>query len=68
MEKHYEYTTDEGLEVAYSVWEDSGDRLQPPSVDIEIKKIIYEGVDVYDLLDDIAHDYIYKLREDLRYG
>ena len=68
MIDHGIYTTDEGLDVYYSVWEDKGDRLQPPFVEVEIRKIEYNNIDVTELIFSISSDYIDTLIENIQNG
>ena len=66
MEKHGSYLTDEGLEVEYSVWEDSGDWFTPPSSLVEIKEIKYNGINVTNLLFEIADEYIDNIKDKIK--
>lgn len=52
------YLTEEGLEFEFTVWEDSGDYHTPSHHSVEIDKIIYNKIDVTDLLFNIADEYV----------
>ena len=62
MSKKDTYLTEEGLEFEFTVWEDSGDYDTPAYYSVEIDKIIYENVDVSDLLFTIADEYVDNIR------
>ena len=59
------HTTDQGLEIEYTYWHDRGDYFQPEEYGIEIQKIMFEGVDVTDLLYYVADNYLDELVDEL---
>jgi hypothetical protein len=56
MTKHGTYDTD-GVYIEYEYYVDTGDWQQPPHLEVEIKSMEYEGVDVHDLLYNVANDW-----------
>lgn len=66
MSKKDTYLTEEGLEFEFTVWEDSGDYYTPSHHSVEIDKIIYEKVDVTDLLFTIADEYVASITEKIQ--
>ena len=66
MSKKDTYLTEEGLEFEFTVWEDSGDYDTPAYYSVEIDKIIYENVDVTDLLFTIADEYVASITEKIQ--
>ena len=66
MNKKDTYLTEEGLEFEFTVWEDSGDYDTPAYYSVEIDKIIYENVDVTDLLFTIADEYVASITEKIQ--
>ena len=65
MSKKDIYLTEEGLEFEFTVWEDSGDYYTPSYHSVEIDKIIYEDIDVTDLLFTIADEYVDNIKTKL---
>jgi len=65
MKTNLTHLTDEGLEVDYTLWEDKGDYYQPPHHEVEITKIVFEGVDVTELMFNVAEQHISQLEESL---
>ena len=65
MSKKDTYLTEEGLEFEFTVWEDSGDYHTPSYYSVEIDKIIYEDIDVTDLLFTIADEYVDNIKTKL---
>ena len=63
MSKKDTYLTDDGLEFEFTVWEDSGDYYTPSYHSVEIDKIIYNNIDVTDLLFNVANEYVENIRE-----
>ena len=61
---HMHHVTSEGLEVEYTYWEDKGDYLQPPESGIDINKLTYNGVDLTDLLFEVAQVYTHEILQD----
>ena len=66
MSKKDTYLTEEGLEFEFTVWEDSGDYNTPAYYSVEIDKIIYENVDVSDLLFTIADEYVASIKQKIQ--
>ena len=62
MNKKDTYITEEGLEIQFTVWEDSGDYDTPAYYSVEIDKITYKNTDVTDLLFNIADEYVDNIR------
>ena len=62
MNRKDTYLTEEGLEFEYTVWEDYGHYHTPFYHSVEIDKIIYNKIDVTDLLFNIADEYVEKIR------
>ena len=60
------FTTEEGLEVEYTFYKDDGTYIDPPSVQIDIESITYNGINIMDLLYEIADDYCWSLTEKLQ--
>tara|TARA_R100001463_G_scaffold110398_1_gene165144 strand:+ start:1259 stop:1468 length:210 start_codon:yes stop_codon:yes gene_type:complete len=63
MSKKDTYLTDDGLEFEFTVWEDSGDYYTPSYHSVEIHKIIYNNIDVTDLLFNVANEYVENIRD-----
>ena len=66
MSKKETYLTDDGLEFEFTVWEDSGDYYTPPYHSVEIHKIIYNNIDVTDLLFNVANEYVENIRDKIK--
>ena len=66
MSKKDTQLTEEGLEFEFTVWEDLGDYYTPSHHSVEIDKIIYEKVDVTDLLFTIADEYVASITEKIQ--
>ena len=62
MNRKDTYSTEEGLEFEFTVWEDSGDYDTPAYYSVEIDKIIYNKEDVTDLLFNIADEYVSSIK------
>ena len=62
MNRKDTYLTEEGLEFEFTVWEDSGDYHTPSYHSVEIDKIIYNKIDVTDLLFNIADEYVANIK------
>lgn len=62
MNRKDTYSTEEGLEFEFTVWEDSGDYDTPAYYSVEIEKIMLDSKDVTDLLFNIADEYVAKIK------
>tara|TARA_R110002167_G_scaffold1338_3_gene5972 strand:+ start:1142 stop:1360 length:219 start_codon:yes stop_codon:yes gene_type:complete len=65
MTQNLTHLTDEGLVIDYTFWYDQGSRFQQEEFEVEIKKIVFEDVDVTNLLLNVADGYIDDLIERL---
>ena len=65
MEMHLNYETNNGCEVEFVYSYDYGTWEQPPYSELEIKSIKYLGIDLLDLLEDVAHEWLEDLSETL---
>lgn len=65
MTQNLTHLTDEGLVIDYTYWYDLGNRFQQQEFEVEIKKIVFEGIDVTNLLLNVADGYIDDLIERL---
>jgi hypothetical protein len=65
MEIHSNYITNNDCEVGFVYSYDYGTREQPPYSELEIKYIKYLDIDVLDLLEDVAHEWLEDLSETL---
>jgi len=63
--EHLTHLTDTDIEVQYTYYEDKGDYENEYYSSLEIQKMIYEGIDIKDLLLEVAPDYIDDLTERL---
>ena len=63
MSKKGTHITEDGLEFEFTVWEDSGDYSTPSYHSVEIDKIIYNDIDLTDLLFNVANEYVENIRE-----
>tara|TARA_Y100000114_G_scaffold23965_1_gene19661 strand:- start:2124 stop:2342 length:219 start_codon:yes stop_codon:yes gene_type:complete len=57
------YSTYEGVDFQYTIWECDGDFETPAYYAVEIDKIIYKDTDVTDLLFTLADEYVANIRE-----
>ena len=62
MNRKDTYLTEEGLEFEFTVWEDSGDYHTPSHHSVEIDKIIYNKIDLTDLLFTVADEYVANIK------
>lgn len=62
MNRKDTYLTENGLEFEFTVWEDSGDYHTPAYYSVEIDKIIYNKIDLTDLLFNIADEYVANIK------
>ncbi len=62
MNRKDTYLTENGLEFEFTVWEDSGDYHTPSYYSVEIDKIIYNKIDLTDLLFNIADEYVANIK------
>ena len=62
MNRKDTYLTEDGLEFEFTVWEDSGDYHTPSHHSVEIDKIIYNKIDLTDLLFTVADEYVANIK------
>ena len=60
------YSTDEGVDFQYTIWECDGDFETPAYYAVEIDKIIYKDTDIKDLIFNIADKYVGIIKEKIQ--
>ena len=60
------YSTDEGVDFQYTIWECDGNFETPAYYAVEIDKIIYKDTDITDLIFNIADKYVANIREKIQ--